>query len=377
MPADAAAEQAIFAGKPTPTTHRCCYRSSPLTQAIVVVPRRFGHFYGTPFVLFQRLFRLLSRLPLSWLHRLGGWAGWLTYKASPSYARRLRENLFNALGREDEAVLRAAIVEAGRQALELPFIWGRPAAEVVAAAVRTEGWELVEAARAEGAGILFITPHLGCFEITAQCIAAKIPITVLYRPPRKEVLQPLMEGGRARGQMRTAPADLSGVRKLVKTLRSHEAVGMLPDQVPGAGEGVWSTFFGKPAWTMTLAARLAAVKGVRVIYTWAERLPRGEGYVFRLQAPTESLTGDIDADVAIINREVERMILQCPQQYLWGYNRYKGPRREREDEAPQAAESTSGDATVRADGAAAGDSAATAPVRAAADADGAAAERRA
>src|SRR5690606_56469 len=170
---------------------------------------------------------------------------------------------------------------------------------------------------------------------TAQCIAAKIPITVLYRPPRKALLQPLMEAGRARGQMRTAPADLSGVRKLVKTLRSHEAVGMLPDQVPGAGEGVWSTFFGKPAWTMTLAARLAAVKGVRVIYTWAERLPRGEGYVFRLQAPAEALTGDIDTDVAIINREVERMILQCPQQYLWGYNRYKGPRREREDAAPQ------------------------------------------
>ena len=160
---------------------------------------------------------------------------------------------------------------------------------------------------------------------------------MLYRPPRKEVLQPLMEAGRARGQMRTAPADLSGVRKLVKTLRSHEAVGMLPDQVPGAGEGVWAPFFGKPAWTMTLAARLAAVKGVRVIYTWAERLPRGEGYVFRLQAPTEPLSGDLDTDVAIINREVERMILQCPQQYLWGYNRYKGPRREREDETPAAA----------------------------------------
>ncbi|MDI3492067.1 MAG: Kdo2-lipid lauroyltransferase/acyltransferase [Thauera sp.] len=280
-------------------------------------------------VLVDLSFRLLSRLPLSCLHRLGSWAGWLVYRASPSYARRLRENLFNALGREDEGVLRAAIAEAGRQALELPWIWLRPAEEVVAAAVRTEGWELVEQARADGAGILFITPHLGCFEITAQCIAAKIPITVLYRPPRKPELQPLMEAGRARGQMRTAPADLSGVRKLVKTLRSQEAVGMLPDQVPGEGEGMWVPFFGKPAWTMTLAARLAAVKGVRVIYTWAERLPRGEGYVFRLQAPTEALTSELEADVAIINREVERIILQCPQQYLWGYNRYKQPRGER------------------------------------------------
>ena len=101
---------------------------------------------------------------------------------------------------------------------------------------------------------------------------------------------------------------------------------MLPDQVPWAGEGVWAPFFGKPAWTMTLAARLAAVKGVRVIYTWAERLPQGAGYVFRLQAPTEALSGVLETDIAIINREVERIILQCPQQYLWGYNRYKQPR---------------------------------------------------
>lgn len=63
-----------------------------------------------------------------------------------------------------------------------------------------------------------------------------------------------------------------------------------------------------------------------MIYTWAERLPHGQGYLFRLQAPTEALTGDPDTDAAIINREVERIILQCPQQYLWGYNRYKQPR---------------------------------------------------
>ncbi len=87
---------------------------------------------------------------------------------------------------------------------------------------------------------------------------------------------------------------------------------------------------------MTLAARLAAVKGVRVIYTWAERLPRGEGFVFRLQAPTEALTGELETDVAIINREVERIILQCPQQYLWGYNRYKQPRGERVAAAAEA-----------------------------------------
>jgi len=288
-------------------------------------------------VIVQSLFRLFARLPLSWLHRLGGWAGWITYAASPAYRRRLRQNLFNALGHDDERLLRAAIAETGRQFVEIAWVWLRPVDEVMKK-VRVEGWELVEAARRDGAGLLFITPHLGCFEINAQYIATREPITVLYRPPRKSVLAPLMEQGRSRPQLRAAPADLSGVRQLVKTLRSRGAVGMLPDQVPAAGEGVWAPFFGRPAWTMTLAARLAEVKGVCTIYCWVERLPRGEGFVMRLYPPTLPLEGDLEARCATINREVERLIMLRPDQYLWGYNRYKKPRSVRAQGKPAGAD---------------------------------------
>ena len=280
------------------------------------------------------LFRMLSRLPLRVLHLLGGWAGWLVYRVDAGYRRRLHDNLALAIGRDDPALARQAAREAGRQALELPWVWLRTADEVVAGVRRVEGWELVDAALAEGRGLLFLTPHLGCFEITAQYIASRTPITVLYRPPRKAVLQPLMEAGRARGQMKTAPADLSGVRKLVKTLRSHEAVGMLPDQAPGVGEGVWAPFFGRPAWTMTLAARMAEVKGVCVLYVWAERLPRGEGFALRFSEGVETLEGELETRCATINREIERLILACPAQYLWGYDRYKRPKGVAAPDAP-------------------------------------------
>ena len=271
------------------------------------------------------VFRVLSRLPLAWLHRLGGWAGWLAWRFSPSYARRLEENLARAVGRSDRALRNAAIAEAGRQALELPFVWLRPQDEVLARIVRVEGRELIEEARAEGASVLLLTPHLGCFEMCAQYCSTHAPITVLYRPPRKQALQPLMEAGRARGDIRVAPADVSGVRRLVKALRSGEMVGMLPDQAPGQGEGVWAPFFGRPAWTMTLAARLSEVKSVRVIMVWTERLPRGEGYVLRLSAPAAPIEGTLEERCVAINREIERLILACPAQYLWGYNRYKRP----------------------------------------------------
>ncbi|QTQ37173.1 putative lipid A biosynthesis lauroyl acyltransferase [Aromatoleum petrolei] len=271
------------------------------------------------------LFRILAQLPLAWLHRLGGWAGWLTWRLSPSYARRLEANLANALGRSDPALLKAAIAEAGRQALELPFVWLRPQEEVLSRVVRVEGRELIERARAEGASVLFLTPHLGCFEMCAQYCSTHGPITVLFRPPRKEALGPLMEAGRSRGEIRVAPADVSGVRRLVKALRSGEMVGMLPDQAPAEGEGVWAPFFGRQAWTMTLAARLSEVKGVKVLMIWTERLPRGEGYVVRISEPVEPIAGTLEERCVAINREIERLILAGPSQYLWGYNRYKKP----------------------------------------------------
>lgn len=277
-------------------------------------------------VLSTALFRLLSRLPLSWLHALGAGVGWLVWSASPGYRRRLRANLAQALGAApDRRLLRATIVEAGRQALELPFIWLRPQHEVLSRIVRVEGRKVIEAVRAEGASVLLLTPHLGCFEMCAQYCSMHGPITVLFRPPRQAALQPLMEAGRARGNIRVAPADVSGVRRLVKALRSGEMVGMLPDQAPGQGEGMWAPFFGRPAWTMTLAARLSEVKRVKVVMIWAERLPRGAGYVLHLADPVEPIEGTLEERCVAINREIERLILACPSQYLWAYNRYKRP----------------------------------------------------
>ena len=265
------------------------------------------------------LFRFLSLLPLPVLHNLGALFGWLAWLASPTYRRHMRENA--ALAGIDGAA--ASIAEAGKALLELPKIWLRPQNEVVARIARISGWELVEAAWNEGRGILFLTPHLGCFEITAQYYASFRPMTVLYRRPKQAWLAPLVEQGRG-ANLRLAPADLSGVRRLIKALRHGEAVGMLPDQAPGAGEGIWSPFFGRPAYTMTLAARLAET-GATVLFAYAERLHYGAGYHLKLFALSQPLTGELADRVTQINAELETLVRQCPSQYLWGYNRYKAP----------------------------------------------------
>jgi KDO2-lipid IV(A) lauroyltransferase len=195
---------------------------------------------------------------------------------------------------------------------------------------RGVGLGVGRAASRRGKGILYLTPHLGCFEVTAQYLSTHAPITVLYRPPKQAWLQTMIEAGRARAQLHLAAADLSGVRGLLKALKRGEAVGMLPDQAPRAGEGRWLDFFGRPAYTMTLAARLVET-GASVIMVWAERLPAGAGYHFHLQAPTQPISGSIEERALQINQQIEVLVRQCPQQYLWGYNRYK---RRRSSEAP-------------------------------------------
>lgn len=280
------------------------------------------------------LFRLLSRLPLPLLHAFGAVAGRLVYLLSPTYRRNLRANMRLALGEAGAGAARAeAVAQTGRMVLELPKIWLNPLEDAVALVREVRGWEHIEAARQAGKGIVFLTPHLGCFEITAQYYAARAPIAVLYRPPRYAVVQEMIEAGRARPMLRLAPADLSGVRSLIKSLRKGEAVGMLPDQAPKVGEGKWLPFFGRPAYTMTLAARLTET-GAAVVFAFGERLPGGAGFRLHFRPPLAPIDGDLEARALAINREIEALVREHPGQYLWGYNRYKRPRGA---EAPPAA----------------------------------------
>jgi len=269
------------------------------------------------------LMSLAARFPLAILHAFGALLGWAMYGLSPTYRRHLRENLERA-GFRDAGTRRAAIAGAGRMLAELPAIWLRPHAEVISLVREIDGREHVEAARAAGNGIVFLTPHLGCFEIAAQFAAAAFPITALYRPPKIRWLRTMIERWRARDNMRLARADLGGVRRLIGALARNEAVGILPDQVPGRGRGEWADFFGAPAYTMTLAARLAARPGRACLLAYGERLPGGAGYVLRIRPLAAQVSGA--SPTRRLNAAIEALIRECPAQYLWGYNRFKRPR---------------------------------------------------
>jgi Kdo2-lipid IVA lauroyltransferase/acyltransferase len=271
-------------------------------------------------------FRFLSVWPLWALHALGWLAGWLVWVLSPTYRRRFVDNarqaglsLWDVLG---------AIGQTGCMSAELPRLWlGQPVP------VQWASDQAAADAYAAGQGVLFLTPHMGCFEVTAQALASRFgaehgPLTVLYRPSRHAGLGEVMAQARNRPGLEAVPTTLAGVRQMIKALRSGHAVGLLPDQVPPEGMGQWAPFFGKSAYTMTLAARLAAQTGARVVLIWGERLSWGRGFRLHTQTLGHDLSADLEVAVVQINQAMERVILSCPAQYLWGYARYKSPRQE-------------------------------------------------
>jgi KDO2-lipid IV(A) lauroyltransferase len=201
--------------------------------------------------------------------------------------------------------------------------------------VQWRGDQALEGYIAERRPLVILTPHMGSFEVAARAYTARWgaiqPVTVLYRPARQRALREFQEQARQRPTMPTAPANLAGVRQMLRALKRRETVGLLPDQVPPDGQGVWAPFFGQPAYTMTLAARLAQQAGAHCLVLRCVRLPRGAGYVIHASELVRPLPAGNDAAAqleaaTIVNETMEREILDDPGQYLWGYNRYKQPR---------------------------------------------------
>ena len=275
------------------------------------------------FKLLRLLLAAFSLLPLPAVHGLGVLLGWLGAILSFKHARLTKINLQSSGIYQDEIEFKRAvrqnIGESGKALLETLAIWFRNDKRQLSLVRSFDGWNHIEAGLASGKGIIFLTPHMGCFEITSLYVATRHPVTVLYRPPRHAWMLPLMNMGRKRGKIILAQANIHGVKQLLQAIKRGEAIGMLPDQAPLEGEGEWAPFFGRPAYTMTLVSKLAKKTGAQVLMVFGERLSYGRGYDIHIRPITD---GGINTPT-LLNTEIERTVMQCPTQYLWGYDRYK------------------------------------------------------
>ena len=265
----------------------------------------------------------IAVLPLALVQVIGSFLGMLAYVGSKQYRSLFRPQY--------EAVVRVrglpfklweAVRASGMLFSDSLWIWRNP--QKALALVDVQNWDLVETAINEGHGLVMLTPHLGGFEIIPRVLAQHFPATILYRPSRQEWLNEVVEEGRAYPNMHFVPTNLNGVRQMTRALTRGEAIGILPDQVPSGGEGVWVPLFGRPAYTTPLPARLANRNNTPVVMFTAKRKGIGRGWLMQAirLAP---LSEDASIAAAELNIAIENAVLVAPEQFIWSYNRYKHP----------------------------------------------------
>ncbi len=265
----------------------------------------------------------IAVLPLAAVQALGALLGLLAYVGSSQYRSLFRPQY--------EAVVKAhnlpfqlwkAVRASGMLFSDSLWIWRNP--QKALHLVEVQNWDVVEEAIQEGHGLVMLTPHLGGFEIIPRVLAQHFPATILYRPSRQEWLNEVVEEGRAYPNMHFVPTNLNGVRQMTRALTRGEAIGILPDQVPSGGEGVWVPFFARPAYTTPLPARLANRNSTPVVMFTAKRKALGQGWVMQATrlAP---LSDNPTLAAAQLNVAIENAVLVAPEQFIWSYNRYKHP----------------------------------------------------
>lgn len=279
---------------------------------------------------FKGLIGFLARFSLAGQQRIGAALGrFLSW--FPNYNRDvIRANLrvaYPELSETERAKLAVRTLQENVKSFaELGAIWGWPMEKVMPLIKQVHGEALIAEAFEKNKGLIMLSPHFGCWEITSLYLTQNYDLTFLYQPPDNASVEDFISEVRARSGGTPAPTDMRGVKMMFKALKENKMVGILPDQDPGDSGGIHAPFFNHPARTMTLVSKLAAKAQCDVLFIVGQRLPNGEGFDLHV-FPADTLIGDTDEKVATqaLNQGVEACVAIEPSQYLWSYKRYRHP----------------------------------------------------
>jgi KDO2-lipid IV(A) lauroyltransferase len=270
------------------------------------------------------ILRLFSSLPLAAIQIIGAGTGVLVYWFSPRYRRRLYKNHQSAAYYSGfkSTPLRVA-AESGMMFADTLWIWRHPKSSISKVAI--ENLDQVIELSKNRKGLIVLASHFGGFEIVPRIFAEHTRATVMFRPARKKWVNELMLKSRKHSEIDFVEANISGVRQIKRALLKGEVVGLLADQVPSVGDGVWAKFFNQYAYTTSFPIKLARQVNVAILFVGAERLGLGKGWLIKSRLVTEAFPDCLVDACTGMNHYFEEMILSKPHQYMWSYNRYKRP----------------------------------------------------
>jgi KDO2-lipid IV(A) lauroyltransferase len=280
---------------------------------------------GIEYLLAAGVLKSLEWAPVPLAHRLARGYARLLDLALPRLRRVARRNLAMALPKAGEARHREIVDGVFRSIARLLVTFAKfPSIkrDNLGRWIRAEGYEHVEAARRGGRGVLFATAHLGNWELSAYAHALlAAPINVIARPLDNPLIDRMVERRRAlSGNRIVLKKDFA--RVILKALAANEGVGVLIDQNASLDSGVFVDFFGIPAAASTGFAKLAARSGATVIPGFALWSEAERRYILRFY-PAIPMTGDAARDTKALQEQLEGVIREHPDQWLWIHRRWK------------------------------------------------------
>jgi Kdo2-lipid IVA lauroyltransferase/acyltransferase len=270
--------------------------------------------------------RLFAPLPFPVHVLLGRMIGSLLAVMPLSFVRIARRNLElcfpEKTAAERAAILRAHFRSVALGLFETAMSWWSPD-ERIRSLGTLEGQEHLDAALAQGKGVILLSAHFTTLEIGARSLTARGPTNIMYRPTRNPVLERFLSRKRSKHAKRAIPRD--DIRTLISALKGNEAVWYAPDQAYRKKGAEMVPFFGIPAATNTATSRLARMTGAAVLPYFVERLPGSQGYRLTIGPALDGFPSDNAAnDAQRFNELIEAHARRIPAQYLWIHRRFKG-----------------------------------------------------
>jgi KDO2-lipid IV(A) lauroyltransferase len=294
--------------------------SSPASAPSLYSPRYWLSWLGMGVIW------LVARLPYRLLYALGRVVGLLT-RLLPGERRHVaKRNLEICLPQlgdaERERLLRASLSDLGLMLVEFALAWMGSDRSLASVPCAIEGLEHLEAARQNGKGVLLVGAHFSHLELCARLVSQRIRIAGMYRVMDNAVFE--REVLRARLRYAQAMFTKDDILASVRYLKRGGTLWYAPDQDMRGKDSVFVPFFGVAAATITATHHLARLSGASVIPFFHRRVHGGKGYVLRLESPLVDFPGsDVVTDTARVNAQIERMVREAPEQYLWVHKRFK------------------------------------------------------
>ena len=292
-------------------------------QRVVSDKRLFRPRYWMTWALLGCM-RFGALLPLPLLVLVGGLVGEILFLLAFERRRVARINLRiafpEATPREIRRLNRACFRNVSTGVFEIGLVWWAPSR--VRAMTEIRGLTHLEAVRRDGGGVMLLTAHFTCIEVGLPVLAAHTTLQAMYKRPHNALMDEFME--RHRGKFTAIIAGHHAPIGLIKGLKRGHAMWYAPDQDFGGKDTVFVPLFGVPATALTAPARIAAISGVPVLPCCIARKSRGSGYLLTIYpALTDFPSGDDERDALAVNRAIEALIRENPEQYLWIHKRYK------------------------------------------------------